>query len=71
MEDCSYKNDIATADLLSAAYNIGGWYNLFVGASRDDSDPPLNGWSWIDGTSADNLNCGEANCGPWSYDQPE
>ncbi len=46
-------------DLLSFAFrltNMGA--HTWLGGLRDNSNPPLSGWSWVDGTPASNLNCG-------------
>jgi hypothetical protein len=50
-------------DLLTVAYRLtNSSERTFLGGSRDASNPPLGGWSWIDGTPADNLACGSKGC---------
>ncbi len=60
-------------DLLSAAYQLAAVVNqaLWLGASRDPSSPATQGWSWVDGTNASNINCGAASCGPWALSEPK
>jgi hypothetical protein len=43
----------------------------YLGAYRDESNPPFYGWSWVDDTNASNLNCGSTGCGIFSPDQPK
>jgi hypothetical protein len=45
------------ADLLSIASQLTS-STAWIGGLRDDSNPPLFGWSWVDGTPSTNLNCG-------------
>jgi hypothetical protein len=51
------------SDLLSSALQVAGQSrDVWIGALRDDSNPPW-GWSWVDGTPASNLNCGSLYVG--------
>lgn len=66
---------VAGVDLLSVAARLL-WYKEVptaghFGGYRDNSNPPYYGWKWVDGTPADNLNCGFAGCGIFVPDQPK
>jgi hypothetical protein len=44
----------------------------FVGCSQSSTaNLAGTGWSWVDGTPADNLNCGTAGCGVWNTGEPK
>lgn len=54
----------------------GSQASAFIGCSQSSlSTQSAAGWSWIDGTSASNLNCGAGSgcsgCGAWGIGEPE
>ncbi len=55
--------------MLSVVMNITGSLEYWIGATRDSSSPPF-GFTWVDGTSAGNLNCGSTGCGIWRTIEP-
>lgn len=51
-------------------------YSIYYGCSQaPGSSQRSRGWSWVDGTPAGNLNCGNGSggdgCGIWAPQQPE
>jgi hypothetical protein len=66
-------NGFGVFDLLSATAWMGLALNLgeiWLGGSRDMSNPPFGVWSWVDGTNASNINCGSPGCGPYGLWEP-
>ena len=61
--------------LLLFAAGLSGPEALHVGCSQQSTaGAPLRGWTWTDGTSATNLNCGDGQepmCGVWQWDEPK
>ena len=63
-------NPATGTDVLSVALRAVGTPSIWVGAVRDTlSVTPTSGWSWTDGTSAANLNCG-VGCDAWAVGSP-
>jgi hypothetical protein len=60
-------------DLLSTAYQLAAIANrtVWLGAYRDPSSPATQGWSWVDGTNASNINYGTSGYGLWSAGEPK
>ncbi len=74
MQSAKVCNGPGVSDLLSAAAWMGLALNLghmWLGASRDMSNPPFGVWSWVDGTNATNINCGSSGCGPYGPLEPK
>lgn len=45
---------------------------MYLGCSQSSTaTQPWAGWSWVDGTSANNLNCAGVSCGVWASGSPK
>jgi hypothetical protein len=63
-----------TRSLLQAAIALASGASVWGGGYRTGTDRPNSGWVWVDGTSADNLNCQPLGCPNgdlWASNQPE
>ena len=60
------NSSAGTSGLLAATGSIlpNGANDIWIGGSRT-GNVATEGWAWIDGTSAANLNCGSRGCGNW------
>ena len=48
--------------------------SIYIGCRQTDGTAMARGWSWVDGTPAYNLNCGDGNehaCGVWGGEEPK
>ena len=48
-----------------------GGAQFTVGANVTTVSTPATGWTWMDGTTSTNLNCGSVGCGFWAPGQPD
>lgn len=54
----------------TSLYDVGT-LSMYIGCSQPNTaGSTTSGWSWVDSTSASNLNCGSAGCGIWNSGQP-
>lgn len=72
-----YYNSTAatTSSLLTFALSTSAGRFTWIGCSQNAAATgKAQGWSWIDGTEAGNLNCGSGNglgCGIWASGEPK
>jgi hypothetical protein len=68
------KGSSKTSGLMALATASGQRQNFYIGCLRDAGVSGANrGWSWVDNTPADNLNCGnvgDQGCGLWTPGNP-
>ena len=51
--------------------SCGGGASFLVGANVTTLSTQATGWSWIDGTTATNVNCAIQGCGMWDIGEPK
>ena len=51
--------------------SCGGGSSYTVGANATTLSTQATGWTWIDGTTATNLNCAVQSCGMWDIGEPK
>ncbi len=71
---CSLLRPQGSATLLLVALALASGASVWGGGYRTGTESPASGWLWVDGTSADNLNCQPLGCpngNLWASIQPE
>lgn len=64
----------SSSKLVTFAGSLNPSGSAFIGCRQSSTaTSPATGWSWTDGTSASNLNCGSAysGCSIWNDDEPK
>lgn len=65
----NFSGASALSSAIRTAVTASGYFGslAYAGCAQSTSSSGTNtGWYWIDGTPANNLNCGGTGCGAWS-----
>ena len=70
------KSSTTSSGILAFATSLFSGNAFFIGCSQSSgATQRAAGWSWVDSTSASNLNCGTGNgaegCGIWDTNEPK